>query len=544
MSEQALSDIRTQVMWNRLISVVEEQAQSLLRTAFGSVAREAGDLSAGVYDLQGRMLAQAVTGTPGHVNTMANAVGHFLERYPVDSLSEGDVLVSNDPWLGTGHLFDFVVVTPAFLDGQPVGLFASTCHVIDVGGLGFSADANSVFEEGLYIPHLFLRRGNVFNEDLLSIVTANTRNPIEVRGDLMSLVSANDTGVGRLITMMREFGLGSLDSLAEHILETSRAATQNAIAELPDGTFDYALPLDGYEAPITIKTRLVIAGDTICIDFTGTSPASNYGINSPRTYSLAYVVFGLKAVIAPHVPNNAGSLGCFDMISEPGSCVDPLPPSPVTARHVIGQMLPDAVFGCLAQAIPDRVQAESAGSIWVLAMASAHGRASLEDLGETSRFNVMNVGIGGIGGRPGKDGLSAMAFPSGVGNIPVEITETQCPLWFRRKAILRESGGDGRWRGGHGQVIEIANRQPAPFTVSAATFDRIHHPAQGRAGGAAGAPGRVLLGSGAALHGKGVHVIPSEDSLIVELPGGGGYGSVESEVESDPDSAKGSVENG
>lgn len=524
MSSRALAEIQTQVMWNRLISVVEEQAQSLLRTAFGSVAREAGDLSAGVYDLSGNMLAQAVTGTPGHVNTMANAVTHFLERFPVETLLPGDVLVTNDPWMGTGHLFDFVVVTPAFDGSQAIGLFASTCHVIDVGGLGFSANANSVFEEGTLIPHMYLRKAGALNEDLLSIIVANSRNPVEVRGDLMSLISANDTGVNRLIDMMAEFDLKSLQPLADHILQTSQAATRQAIADLPDGRFDYELPLDGYEAPITIKTRLTIDGDRVTIDFSGSSPASNYGINSPRTYSHAYVVFGLKAIIAPHVPNNAGSLGCFELISEPGTCVDPLPPSPVTARHVIGQMLPDAVFGCLAQALPDRVQAESAGSIWVLALASAHGRAPLDSLAGTTRFNVMNVGIGGVGGRPGKDGLSALAFPSGVGSIPLEITEAQSPLWFTRKSLLRNSGGRGQWRGGDGQVIEIANRERAPFTISAATFDRMHHPAQGRAGGEAGAPGRAALGSGALLEGKGIHLIPAGDSLIVELPGGGGYG--------------------
>ncbi|WP_424982599.1 hydantoinase B/oxoprolinase family protein [Maritalea sp. S77] len=524
MRQNAHDAIRTQVMWNRLISVVEEQAQSLLRTAFGAVAREAGDLSAGVYDLNGAMLAQAVTGTPGHVNTMANAVVHFLERFPIETLKPGDVLVSNDPWMGTGHLFDFVVVTPAFYNGKAIGLFASTCHVIDVGGVGFSADATSIYEEGTLVPHMYLRREGQLNEDLLSVILANTRNPVEVRGDLMSLISANDTGVNRLVEMMEEFQIDGLNDLAAHILETSKAATQKAISEVPDGVYHYDLPLDGYESPITIKTELRVEGDQITIDLSGSSPASNYGINSPRTYSQAYVVFGLKAVIAPDVPNNAGSLGCFDLISEPGTCVDPVSPSPVTARHVIGQMLPDAVFGCLAQALPNRVQAESAGSIWVLAMASAHGHALPSALKDTRRFNVMNVAIGGIGGRPGKDGLNAMAFPSGVGSIPVEITESQCPLWFKRKRILRDSGGKGKYRGGHGQVIEVANREAAPFTISAATFDRLHNAAAGREGGEPGALGKAYLGSGSALKGKGIHLVPAGDSLVVELPGGGGFG--------------------
>ena len=216
-----LESIRTQVMWNRLISVVEEQAQALLRTAFGSVAREAGDLSAGVYDTQGRMLAQAVTGTPGHVNTMAVAVGHFLARFPLDTLRAGDVLVTNDPWLGTGHLFDFVVVTPVFRSGRAVALFASTCHTIDVGGMGFTADARSVYEEGTCIPHLKLAREGAINEDLLAIVQANSRNPVEARGDILSLVSCNEVGVRRLLGMMDEFALDTMDVLGEHILTQS-----------------------------------------------------------------------------------------------------------------------------------------------------------------------------------------------------------------------------------------------------------------------------------------------------------------------------------
>lgn len=522
MTPEPLATIHTQVMWNRLIAVVEEQAQALLRTAFGSVAREAGDLSAGVYDLKGRMLAQAVTGTPGHVNTMASAVAHFLERFPVTQMREGDAYVTNDPWMGTGHLFDFVVVTPAFHRGRPVGLFASTCHVIDVGGVGFSAKANSVFEEGTRIPHMRLRTAGIINEDLLAIICANTRNPIEVRGDILSLISCNDTGARRLTEMMQEFGLTDLEALGAHILTASREGTRTAIARVPEGVYESELPLDGYEAPIVIRSKLTVTNGTITIDFSGSSPASVYGINSPRTYTHAYAVFGLKAVIAPHVPNNAGSIGCFDLVTEPDSCVDPQPPSPVTARHVIGQMLADAVFGCLAQALPDKVQAESAGSIWVLAMASAHGRP--EAAAGATRFNVMNVGIGGIGGRPGKDGLSCTAFPSGVGTIPVEITETQCPLWFKRKQFLPDSGGAGEWRGGLAQVIEIANREAAPFTIAAATFDRIHNPPRGRAGGKAGRPGAARLGSGAAIADKGLHVVPAGDSLIVELPGGGGFG--------------------
>ena len=235
-------------------------------------------------------------------------------------------------------------------------------------------------------------------------------------------------------------------------------------------------------------------------------------------------MFGLKAVIAPHVPNNIGSLSCFDLVTEPGTCVDPIRPSPVTARHVIGQMLADAVFGCLAQALPGKVQAESAGSIWILGLNSAHGRVPASETAGAKDFGVISIALGGVGGRPGKDGLATTAFPSGIGAIPVEITETQCPLYFRRKEYLTDSGGAGEWRGGLSQAIEIANRENAPFAISAATFDRIKFAAQGRDGGAPGVKGVARLGSGQALPDKGIHVVPKGDSLVVELPGGGGFG--------------------
>jgi N-methylhydantoinase B len=524
MSKSALDAIRTQVMWNRLIAVVEEQAQSLLRSAFGTITREAGDLSAGVYNAEGHMIAQAMTGTPGHVNTMATAVGHFFKHYPQSKMKPGDVYVTNDPWLGTGHLFDYVMMTPVFLGKKLVAFFASTCHVIDVGGVGMSAKANSSFEEGTLIPHLKMRKEGKVNEELLSVILANSRNPVEVRGDLLSLVSANDTGARRLIEMMTEFKLTSLEPLAKHILTTSEKGAREAIKAMPEGEWSYEMPLDGYEGPITIKSKLTIKKGKITIDFTGSSAASIFGINSPRTYTHAYSVFGLKAVIAPHVPNNIGSLSCFDLVTEAGTCVDPIRPSPVTARHVIGQMLADAVFGCLAQALPGKVQAESAGSIWILGLNSAHGRVPPHETAKAKEFGVISIALGGIGGRPGKDGLATTAFPSGIGAIPIEVTENQCPLYFRRKEYLMDSAGAGEWRGGLSQTIEIANREKAPFTISAATFDRIKNPAKGRDGGGFGVKGVARLGSGKAIPDKGIHVIPTGDSLVVELPGGGGFG--------------------
>ncbi len=516
----ALDTIRRQIMWNRLIAVVEEQAQALLRTAFSPSVREAGDLSAGVFDTEGRMLAQAVTGTPGHVNSMAASVGHFLERFPADTMAEGDCYLTNDPWAGTGHLHDFTAVSPTVLDGRVVALFASTVHVVDIGGRGFGPDASQVFEEGLNIPIMPLIRGGEVNQVLLEILRANVREPMQVEGDLFSLAACNDTGSRRLIDMMREFAIAELDDLAAAIIEDSRAATLAAIAELPAGTYRNTMTIDGYDAPIDLVAALTVDDAGIAVDFTGTSPVSRHGINVPATYTDAYTSFGVKCLVAPEVPNNAGSLGAIRVSAPEGSILNAPPPCAVAIRHVIGQMLPDVVFGCLHQAMPGRVPAEGASALWVPQLRGGHG-ASAD--GKGPAFNVLSFHAGGTGARPTKDGLSATAFPSGVRSVPVEITEAIAPVVVWKKEYRPDSGGPGTWRGGMGQVMEIGGLDGASFSVLA-MFDRIQYPPRGRDGGGDGLAGRIRLGSGPALKGKGQQVIPAGDRLVLEMPGGAGHG--------------------
>jgi len=511
-----------QILWNRLIAVVEEQANVLLKTAFGAITREAGDLSAGVYDTKGRMLAQAVTGTPGHVNTMATAVAHFLDRFPAKTLKPGDVLVTNDPWMGTGHLFDFVTVTPAFLRGRLIGFFASTCHVIDIGGRGFVAEATSVYEEGLSVPHMKLMAAGRPNETFFAILAANVRDPLQVRGDLLGLVSCNEVATRRLAAMLEEFGLKELDTLGEYIVTTSRESMRAAVRRLPRGTWSASMTLDGYEAPVELKAALTVSAAGIHVDYAGSSSASRFGINSPKCYTDAYTSFGVKCVVAPGIPNNAGSLEVVTVSAPEDSIVNPHRPRAVTARHLVGQTLPELVFGCFEKPLRGRVPAEGAGSIWILGLS---GGPQVEGARPgATRFNVISIGIGGMGARPDKDGLSTTAFPSGVGAIPVEITEAQAPLLFRRREFAEGSAGAGRRRGGLGAVIEIESTEDQPFSIACATFDRRHNPARGRAGGGDGRVGRVVLGSGRVLPGKETYVVPAGDRLVAEMPGGGGYG--------------------
>ena len=527
--DAALAGIQRQVMWNRLIAVVEEQAQTMIRTAFSTTVREAGDLSAGIFDLQGRMLAQAVTGTPGHVNSMMESVGHFLRRFPAAGMQPGDHYITNDPWLGTGHLHDLTVVTPAFRRGTLVGLFANTAHVIDVGGLGLGPDARSVFEEGMYIPIVKCFDQGVANETFFDILRAGTRLPVELEGDVYSLCACNDAGARRLVSMMDEFALDSLDPLAAHIFEASRRATLAEIARLPAGTYRARIGSDGYEAPVTLHAAMTIGEDEIVVDYAGTSGLSQRGINVPPAYTRAYACFGIKVVVAPEVPNNWASLAPFRMELPEGCILNAPWPAPVAVRHAIGQLLPDLMMGCLHQVVPARVAAEGSSCLWNPPLRGGPSVSGVPAAGSNREgglpeFEIVTFNSGGTGARPGLDGLDGTAFPSGVRTMPVEATETVAPVVFWRKELRPDSAGAGRTRGGFGQVMEIGTLGDQSFACNA-IFDRVANPPLGREGGLAGAAGTVSLGSGATLRPKGYQVIPAGDRLLLQLPGGGGMGA-------------------
>jgi N-methylhydantoinase B len=528
--------IDLQIMWNRLIAVVEEQAQVLLRTAFSPIVRECGDLSAGVFDAKGRMLAQAVTGTPGHVNSMAESVKHFIAHFPLETMKQGDSYITNDPWMGTGHLNDFVVTTPCFKDGKLVALFSCTSHLMDIGGIGFGPDATDVFMEGLYIPMLKLIDQGVVNDTLMSMIRSNTRLPIDTEGDTYSLAGCNDVGCQRLVEMMTEFGIDKLDRLADHICDRSREAVLAEIAKLPRGVWRNSMVVDGYDEPVTLSATLTISDAGIDVDFSGTSAASKFGINVPASYTTAYTVFGLGCVVASQIPNNAGSLSPLTVSAPRGTILNAPKPAPVSSRHIVGQMLPDVVFGCLRQIIPERVPAEGTSCLWNL---NVRGQTR-SGAGGNYGFSMTVTSNGGTGARFAKDGLSATAYPSGVRGTPVEIAETQTPLIFWRKELRPDSGGAGRTRGGFGQIIEVGSGIDTPFEILAA-FDRIDHPPRGRDGGHDGKNGYVGLKSGVKLRGKGFQTVPADDRLVVMTPGGAGIGdpreraaeSVHDDVEND-----------
>ena len=516
------STVSYQVMWNRLISVVEEQAQALVRTAFSTSVREAGDLSAGVYDPQGRMLAQAVTGTPGHVNAMADAVAHFIRRIGRQNMFEGDVYITNDPWEGTGHLHDITIVSPSFFKGSLVGFFACTAHVVDVGGRGFGADAASVYEEGIYIPIMkFAERGEVDNT-LIAIVRGNVREPDQLIGDIYALATCNEIGHRRLVDMMEEFKLENLEEIAGFILENSRRATLEKISGLPRQSASGEMTIDGFEKPITLKVKLTIGEDRILSDFEGTSGLDKKGINVPLVYTKAYACYALKCAIAPEIPNNHASLEPFEIVAPENTIVNAVHPAPVALRHIIGHMIPDTVYDALDKILPATVPAEGAGCLCNFQV-SLRPRTDAPAPKEAVRAEVLTFNSGGSGARPTQDGMNATAFPSGVMTMPVEATEHTGPVIIWRKELRPDSGGVGKFRGGLGQFMEVGAVEGHEFDIQA-MFDRVAHPARGRHGGAEGAPTTIARDDKTEMKGKGKQFVPHGRKVLMAFPGGAGYG--------------------
>ena len=517
------SRVSYQVMWNRLISVVEEQAQALVRTAFSTSVREAGDLSAGVYDTHGQMLAQAVTGTPGHVNAMADAVAHFIRRIGRQNIYQGDVFITNDPWEGTGHLHDITMVTPSFHQGVLVGFFACTAHIVDIGGRGFGADAASVYEEGLYIPIMkFAQRGEV-DETLVRIVRGNVREPDQLIGDMYALATCNEIGHRRLTDMMQEFDLGDLDGIADFILDNSRRATIERIAALPRKVATGEMTIDGFDKPITLKVRITVHKDRIVSDFTGSSELDKKGINCPLVYAKAYACYALKVAIAPEIPNNAASLAPFEIEAPENTIVNALHPAPVALRHIVGHFVPDTMYDAFDKIVPGLVPAEGAGCLCNFQV-SLRPRTDAPAPKDARWSEVLTFNSGGSGARPAHDGLNATAFPSGVMTMPTEATEHAGPVIIWRKELRPDSGGAGKTRGGLGQYMEVGAMKGHEFDIQA-MFDRSQHPARGRRGGKQGAATTIAQDDGAKMHVKGKQFVPHGRKVVMAFPGGAGYGA-------------------
>ncbi len=529
----SIDPIVLEVLWSRLLSVTNEQQAALMRTAFSTVVRESQDLACGVFDTRGSMVAQSETGTPGHINAMATCMRHFMAAYPESTLEPGDVLITNDPWMTAGQINDVTLVTPIFRDGRVIAYFANTCHMVDIGGRILSAEAREVYEEGLLIPISKLFVHGQRNEELFKLVKANVRTPREVEGDLYAMATCNDVGGSQLLEFMREFKLDSIDPLADAIIDRSDSATRAAIARLPDGVYENEVYSDGYEEPVLLKATVTVDGDRLLVDHAGSSPQSRYGINVVMNYTHAYTSFAVKCAISPEVPHNEGSFRPVTVTAPPGCILNAQHPAPVAARHLIGHFLPGLIFGALAHAMPDRLMADGAASIWIT-MFRGKRPAGVDP------YTFMLFQCGGTGARPTKDGLNNVGFPSGVAGVPAEVMESLTGLVMERREVRPDSGGPGKFRGGCGQYTTFADRSGQTWSMSG-MYDRLKFPAQGLLGGQAGLPGSYALSDGRSANPKELLFHPASTRVETALPGGAGYGEP---FERDPDAVLRDVVNG
>ncbi|SDX71123.1 N-methylhydantoinase B [Amycolatopsis xylanica] len=504
------------VIGNRLHSILAEQQNALVNTAFSAVVRESLDLACAVFDSRGEMIGQSVGGTPGHINAMATGMHHFVAAYPPETLEPGDVLLTNDPWQTAGQINDITVATPVFLRGRLVAWFASCCHAPDIGGRLVSAEANEVFEEGLRLPIMKFLRAGVVNADLELLIRVNVRTPEETIGDLYAQVTGNEVGAASLVRLLDEFGLESIDEVAAEIMNRSERALRDALAKMPDGVYTSEMRTDGFDdEDITLKTTVTIAGEDIHLDFAGSSPQSKRGINVVLNYTRAYASFAVKAAISPEVPHNAGSFRPVHVTAPEGSVLNCVSPAPVASRHLIGHFLPSLLISALHKALPGNALAHSADALWMTIW---------RGVGADGEFMLNVFQTGGIGARAGKDGLSTTGFPSGLRSTPTEVIETMAPLVQLERVLRQDSGGVGRQRGGLGQSTSMAARGEISWSVNG-NVDRTLRPASGVDGGGAGAPGVFGLVSGEDLPSKSRVALAPDAVVSVVLPGGGGYGA-------------------
>lgn len=503
---------------NRLHSLLDEQQTALVSTAFSPVVRESLDLACAVFDSSGTMVGQSTGGTPGHINAMATGMAHIAAKYPPDSLADGDVLVTNDPWMTAGQINDITVATPVYHAGSLVAWFASCCHSPDIGGRILSAAATEVFEEGLRLPVLKLRIAGGSNSLLEELIRANVRTPDETMGDIYAQISANAVGARRLRALLDEFGLGGLDGVAAQIMARSEGALRAALRELRDGTYTARMLSDGFASePLVLQVAVTVSGEHITVDYAGSSPQSQHGVNVVLNYTRAYTSFAIKAALAPDVPHNAGSFRPVTVIAPHGSVLNCVDPAPVASRHLVGHFLPSLLFEALRPAVECGLPAASADALWMTVWRGA-------GLDEPRPFTFTAFGAGGTGARPDSDGLTTTGFPTGVRAAPTEILETLTPLLQRKKELRTDSGGAGEHRGGLGQVVEVRRLDGPGWTVNA-NVDRVDHPAPGALGGDPGAAGEFTdTTTGTELARKQLVRLDPDSCVRLAFPGGGGYG--------------------
>ena len=507
--------IELEILWKRLISIVDEASATFVRTCFSTLVRDAYDFAVVLTDAQGRSLAQSTLSLPSFIGTLPATVKEFLQRYPAESLQPEDVLITNDPWMGTGHIHDVTTAMPIFFRGKLVAFAAVASHLPDIGGRLRSNANRDIYEEGLQIPMLKLLHAGKVDETLMAMIRQNIRVPEQGIGDLWAQVGACRSISERLQPLLEKVDLAVL---GEQVRTRSETAMREAILELPDGTYHSHVQHDGFENRIDIQCQLNIHGDSISIDYTGSSPQQPRAVNVVPIYAFAYSVYPIKALLCPDVPNNEGSFLPITTSAPLGSILNPTYPAASGGRGAIGHLLSPAIFQALAPILPDRVWASGSANTSVTMFGKFRGRP----------FNVVNFVNGGQGATSARNGFSARSFPGNLGNTPVEMMEALAPIHVLRREIRRGSGGAGLHHGGDGLSFEFEITADAEDLTASFLMTRLKAPPSGLAGGDSGATGRLAI--------NGVDVDPTAhcalkpgDRILMETAGGGGYGAKSAE---------------
>lgn len=514
---KSFDPVSLEIMWSRLISIADESAAALLRTAFSTLVRESNDFTTVLLDEDCNCLAENSGGIPSFVGVVPSTVKAMFEYIPIKEWRPGDCLITNDPWFGSGHLPDITMASPIFYREKLVGFSGSIAHLPDIGGVGWASDGRELYEEGLRImPVKFLEEGKE-NKIVGQFIRSNVRVSDQVIGDIYAQVAAQRICQNGLIQFLEDTGLPDLTELSTALRSRAEAAMREAISALPDGSWMSSLDADGVDEREThIDCRVTIKGSDLDIDFEGTSPQVASGINSVMKYTYAYATYPIKCALDPDSPRNEGSFQPITVQAPEGSILNPKFPAPVAARQLTGHLLYGVIYRCLAQIAPERVCAES-GSTPTLR--SVYG-------GIDRKGNVFNQALfaaGGLGANSRMDGYACTAFPSNTGVGSVEALESVSPLLVWHKELVTDSGGPGKFRGGLGQDIEIEVRSDHPIRFSLMS-DRHKYPPRGIAGGGDGSCTVVQLSDGTRPNQKARTMLPAGARLRLHFPGGGGFG--------------------
>ncbi|MES2999497.1 MAG: hydantoinase B/oxoprolinase family protein [Pseudomonadota bacterium] len=508
--------ISLEIHWGRLRAIVDEAGAALIRTAFSPIVREGKDFAILVMDAKGRAIVQTTQSVPAFIGTMPRTMAAFLKKYPMETWHPGDVVATNDPWDGAGHLPDLNLAMPVFRNGRVIAFVGVIAHLTDVGGRGFSADAGELFEEGLQIPVSRLQRDGEINQDLMDIIGRNSRVPVQVLGDIEAMISVGESAATRLLSLLDESGLADIDSLASEIHGRSEAAMREAIRKIPEGVYEDEVPLDGLDAPLVMKMKITVANGAIRVSFDGSSPQVRGGINSTMGFTYSYTVHALKSVLDPSVPNNDGTNRPFLIEAPEGSIFNCTRPAAVAARSQVGHFICCAIHGALSKVLPGHVIADSSGPRPMITFTGQH---------DDGRHFVNTILLhGGMGATPQSDGIACIAFPTNTAAIPVEIIEATTPLRVEEKQFLPASGGTGKYRGGLGQriALRVIGKYPMRMLMIGS---RHRFGPRGMFGGEAGAKLRASLNGEPLTNTNGVTLLQPGDLVVLEAPGGGGYGN-------------------